>query len=119
MWLLNDFRELLSPPPARDLPPGRLELRKEALLAFVEADLRADGRRSWRIGMLRGLRAWLLTVGLVLLLAGIAAFGAARASAATASSGSVVETAVAIAAAPAVASLFVAVGHPVPARQRA
>ncbi len=64
---MNDFLELIPVPAERDLPSGRLEHHKAALLQRVEADLRT--RRGRR---LRGLRAWLTSLGIMLALIGVA-----------------------------------------------
>jgi hypothetical protein len=66
---MNDFLELFPIPAERDLPSGRLEHHKAALLQRVEADLRTRGRTAER---LRGLRAWLTSLGIILALIGVA-----------------------------------------------
>jgi hypothetical protein len=111
---MNDLLELLTPPPERDMPPGRLELRRDSLLQWVEADVRAGRHRTGRFALLRGLRVWLLTAALVLLLLVGVAVGASRASGASTNSRAVVEASVVAAAAPAVASLFVVSANPRP-----
>jgi hypothetical protein len=66
---MNDFLELFPIPAERDLPYGRLEHHKAALLQRVDADLRTRGRRA---GRLRGLLAWLTSLGIMLALIGVA-----------------------------------------------
>jgi hypothetical protein len=72
MRMLNDFHELLPVPAERDLPPGRLEQRKHALLDHVAAETR--GRRA---GAFRALRLWLLSLVLGTVLVGTTVRGAA------------------------------------------
>lgn len=68
---MNDFLELLPVPRERDLPSGRLEQRKAVLLLLVEADLRSAERRRARSGRLGALRAWLMSLGIIVALIAI------------------------------------------------
>jgi hypothetical protein len=59
---MSELRDLLSVPAEQDLPAGRLELRKAELLRAVEADLQAAEKTVTRSRLLRSLRAWLISL---------------------------------------------------------
>jgi len=57
---MNEFLDLLAVPGLREMPSGRLDQRRAALIEFVETDLRLQAGRP---GRLRVLRAWLMSLG--------------------------------------------------------
>jgi hypothetical protein len=102
MWLMNDFLELLPVPAERGLPARSFERRKAALLHVVEADLHSG---AIRLGRLRSLRIWLMSIGVSLAL--VAIVGSTLTNHVRPQSTRVaVETAVALGGGPVVASLF-------------
>jgi hypothetical protein len=102
---MNDFLELLPVPAERDLPAGSVEQRKAALLQMVEADLHSGARTGIRLARLRGLRIWLMSIGVSLAL--VATVGSMLTNDGGPQSTRVaVETAVVLGGGPAVASLF-------------
>jgi hypothetical protein len=68
---MNEFLELLPVPAERDMPAGCFEQRKAALLRLVEADLEMGDQNASRLGRLRGLRAWLTLLGVILALVAV------------------------------------------------
>ena len=69
---MNELLELLPMPAERDIPPNSFELRKAQLVGFVERDLRTVGGKTRRLRRLRGLRVWLMSIGIILaLIAGV------------------------------------------------
>jgi hypothetical protein len=104
---MNEFRDLLPVPAERDLPFGRLEHRKAALVQRVEADLQAGERKVLGLQRLRGLRTWLTSLGILLAL--IAVAGSALLTTHVRAQGArVAVEAVALGSAPVAASLVLA-----------
>jgi hypothetical protein len=102
---MTDFLELLPVPAERDLPSGGFEQRKVALVQFVATDLRSGDRKAIRLGRLRGLRIWLMSIGMSLAL--VATVGSMLTTHVRPQSTRVaVETAVALGSGPVVASLL-------------
>lgn len=102
---MSELRDLLSVPAERDLPAGRLELRKAELLRAVEADLRAAQKNVTRSGRLRSLRAWLISLVILVAVGAGLASSWSRAGLARQPTPALVGVVAAASAAPALASL--------------
>jgi hypothetical protein len=102
---MNELLELLPVPAERDMPSGSLERRKAALLQLVEAELRMGDRKATRLGRLRGLRAWLTSLGIILALVAVVSSTLLATHVRPHTTRVVVEAAVALGTGPVVASL--------------
>jgi hypothetical protein len=74
---MNEILDLLPIPPGRDLPPGQLEVRRDALVAAIrlEEARQPIGRRLLRVARGHITKAWLSVLGILALALALVATG--------------------------------------------
>jgi hypothetical protein len=109
---MNEILDLLPIPAERDLPPGRLEMRRDALVAAIATDTAREplARRAMRAVRGHIIGAWLsllamLALGLALVCSGVSGQHRTARSDAVAVLAITSAAQIAVAAAPAIGSI--------------